>query len=100
LSRMLPPEILDQVTSLNIQQRELVAVINQLTRLQGGQIELDDLSNTIRSGFAKADRAVEVSSSRPQVTDMIRTLKLRSNSRMTWPSNTKGKSMSPSSLKT
>jgi len=59
-TRMLPPEILDQVTSLNIQHREIVAVINQLTRLQGGQFELDELSNTIRTGFAKADKAVEV----------------------------------------
>jgi hypothetical protein len=57
---MLPPEILDQVTSLNIQHRELVAVINQLTGIQGGQPELDELSGTVRSGFAKADRGVEV----------------------------------------
>jgi len=57
---MLPPEILDQVTALNSQNRELVGIINQLTRVNRGQLELDELSSTIKSGFAEADRAIEV----------------------------------------
>jgi len=59
---MLPPEVLDQVTSLNTQHRELVSVINQLSRPSGvtSQFILDDIVARIKAGFAEADRAIEV----------------------------------------
>ena len=61
---MLPPEILDQVTALNLQHREVVAVINQLSRPSeiATQLVLDDLSARIKGAFADADRAIEVAS--------------------------------------
>ena len=61
---MLPPEILDQVTSLNSQHRELISVINQLSRPNEvkSQLILDDLVAKIKVGFAEADRAMEVRS--------------------------------------
>jgi hypothetical protein len=62
LTTMLPSEILDQVTSLNSQHRELVSVINQLSRPSEVAIQsaLDDLVGRIKGGFAEADRAIEV----------------------------------------
>jgi hypothetical protein len=59
---MLPPEILDQVTSLTTQHREIVSIINQLSRPSEikSQLILDDLVAKIKAGFAQADRAVEV----------------------------------------
>lgn len=61
---MLPPEILDQVTSLNTQHREITSVINQLSRSNEikSQPILDDLVARIKAGFAEADRAIEVGS--------------------------------------
>ena len=61
---MLPPEILDQVTSLNSQHREIISVINQLSRPNEvkSQLILDDLVAKIKVGFAEADRAMEVRS--------------------------------------
>jgi hypothetical protein len=62
VSTMLPPEILDQVTSLTTQHREIVSIINQLSRPSEikSQLILDDLVAKIKAGFAQADRAVEV----------------------------------------
>ena len=59
---MLPLEILDQVTSLTSQHREIVSVINQLSRPNEikSQLILDDLVAKIKAGFAQADRAIEV----------------------------------------
>ena len=59
---MLPPEILDQVTSLNTQHRELISVINQLSCSSEitSQLILDDLTSRIKVGFAEADRGIEV----------------------------------------
>jgi len=59
---MLPAEILDQVTSLNTQHRELVPVINQLSRSSEitSQLVLDDLTSRIKVAFAEADRGIEV----------------------------------------
>ena len=61
---MLPPEILDQVTSLNSQHREIISAIHQLSRPDEikSQLILDDLVAKIKVGFAQADRAVEVGS--------------------------------------
>jgi len=61
---MLPPEILDQVTSLNSQHRELISIINHLSRPSEikSQLVLDDLVSKIKAGFAEADRAIEVDS--------------------------------------
>ena len=60
---MLPADILDQVTSLNTQHRELVSVINQFSRSNDitSQLILDDLTSRIKAGFAEADRGIEVS---------------------------------------
>lgn len=59
---MLPPEILDQVIALNSQHRELLAIINQLSRPSEvkSQLLLDSLVGKIKAGFAQADRAIEV----------------------------------------
>jgi hypothetical protein len=61
---MLPPEILNQVTSLNSQHRELISVIHQLSHPTQitSQLILDDLATKIKAGFAEADRAIEVGS--------------------------------------
>ena len=59
---MLPPEILNQVTSLNSQHREIISAIHQLSRPNEikSQLVLDDLATKIKAGFAEADRAIEV----------------------------------------
>jgi len=59
---MLPPEILDQVTVLNTQHRELVFIINRLSLAKEitSQLVLDDLTLRIKAGFAEADRGIEV----------------------------------------
>lgn len=59
---MLPPEILDQVTALNTQHRELVSIINRLSLSKEitSQLVLDDLTLRIKAGFAEADRGIEV----------------------------------------
>jgi hypothetical protein len=59
---MLPPEILDQVTSLNLQHRELVSLISHLSRPSeiDNQLVLDDIIAKIKAGFAEADRGLEV----------------------------------------
>jgi hypothetical protein len=59
---MLPPEILDQITSLNLQHKELVSVINQLSHPDeiATQIALDELVGRIKNGLAEGDRAIEV----------------------------------------
>ena len=59
---MLPPEILDQVTALILQHREVVGVIKQLARPSEitSQAVLDELSSKIKAAFAEADRAIEV----------------------------------------
>jgi hypothetical protein len=61
---MLPPEILNQITSLNSQHRELISVIHQLSHHTQitSQVILDDLATKIKAGFAEADRAIEVGS--------------------------------------
>jgi len=61
---MLPPEILDQVTSLNKWHRDLISMIHQLSRSSEitSQLILDDLTAQIKVGFAEADREIEVSS--------------------------------------
>jgi len=61
---MLPPEILNQVTSLNSQHRELISAIHQLSHPAQitSQLILDDLTTKIKAGFAEADRAIEVGS--------------------------------------
>jgi hypothetical protein len=59
---MLPPEILNQVTSLNSQHREIISAIHQLSRPNEitSQLVLDDMAAKIKAGFAEADRAIEV----------------------------------------
>jgi hypothetical protein len=59
---MLPPEILDQVLALNSQHRELLGIINQLSRPSevNSQLLLDALVGKIKVGFAQSDRAIEV----------------------------------------
>ena len=59
---MLPPEILDQITSLNSQYRELLSVIHRLTRTNEitSQVDLSELSDKIKNSFADADRGIEV----------------------------------------
>ena len=59
---MLPAEILDQVTALNLQHGEVVFIINQLSRPSEitSQLVLDDVSAKIKGAFAEADRAIEV----------------------------------------
>jgi hypothetical protein len=59
---MLPPEILDQVIVLNSQHRELLSIINQLSRPSEiqNQALLDTLVGKIKVGFAQADKAIEV----------------------------------------
>jgi hypothetical protein len=61
---MLPPEILDQITSLNSQNRELLSLINRLSRPSEitSQVELDELAANVKSGLAEADKLVEVTS--------------------------------------
>ena len=61
---MLSPEILDQVTSLNTQHREIISLVNQLSHPNEikNQLILDDFIAKIKAGFAEADRAVEVQS--------------------------------------
>jgi hypothetical protein len=58
---MLPPEILDQITFLNSQHRELLSIINQLSQPTiTSQSALDELAGKIKNGFAEADRAIQV----------------------------------------
>jgi hypothetical protein len=61
---MLPPEVVDQVTALNLQHREIVGIINQLSRTSEitSQLVLDELSSKIKSSFMEADREIEVHS--------------------------------------
>jgi hypothetical protein len=56
---MLPPEILDQVTALNLQHREVVTAISQLSGEITNQFILDDISAKVKGAFADADRAIE-----------------------------------------
>src|ERR1700740_413264 len=62
---MLPPELLDQITSLNTQHRELLTVIHRLSQTSkiAGQLDLDDLVAQIKTKFAEADQDIEVKSS-------------------------------------
>jgi hypothetical protein len=59
---MLPPELLDQLTALNLQHREIVGMLNQLSRPSEitSQPVLDELASKIKADFAQADRAIEV----------------------------------------
>jgi hypothetical protein len=59
---MLPQEILDQVTSIESQHRELVSTIGQLSRPSEitSQLVLDELAAEIKTSFAGAERALEV----------------------------------------
>ena len=58
---MLPPEILDQITSLNTQHRQLISIIYRLSRSSEitSQLILDDLTSRIKIGFAKADQGMK-----------------------------------------
>jgi hypothetical protein len=59
---MLPPEILDQVNSLNLHHRELVSIINRLSRPSEitDQLVLDEVVGRVKAGFVKSDRDIEV----------------------------------------
>lgn len=59
---LLPREILDQITSLNTQHRDLISTINNLSRPNDipNQQALDDLVAKIKAQLVQADRAVEV----------------------------------------
>lgn len=59
---MLPAEILDQITSLSSQHRELLSAINRLSRPSEitSQSVLDELAARIKNGFTEADKAIEV----------------------------------------
>jgi hypothetical protein len=59
---MLPPELLDQLTALNLQHREIIDMLNQLTRPSEitSQSRLDELASKIKAAFTQADRAIEV----------------------------------------
>jgi len=59
---MLPVEILDRVTALNLQHGEVISIINQLSRPSEitSQLVLDELSAKIKGAFAEADRAIDV----------------------------------------
>jgi hypothetical protein len=60
---MLPAEIRNQITSLTSQHRDLLSVIDQLSRSSEitSQSVLDELTARIKNGFAEADKAIEVS---------------------------------------
>lgn len=59
---MLPPGIIDQITSLNAQRRDLNLIINRLSRTSEtqSQVDLDRLAAKIKASFAEADRGIEV----------------------------------------
>jgi hypothetical protein len=59
---MLPPELLDQITSLNTQHRELLSIIHKLSRHTEirSQLDLDDLVLQIKAKFVEADQVIEV----------------------------------------
>jgi hypothetical protein len=59
---MLPPELLDQITSLNTQHRELLSIIHKLSRPAEirSQLDLDDLVLQIKAKFVEADQVIEV----------------------------------------
>jgi hypothetical protein len=60
---LLPREILDQITSLNTQHRDLLSTINHLSRpteIAHQQI-LDDLVAKIKAEILHAERGIEVS---------------------------------------
>jgi hypothetical protein len=59
---LLPRELLDQITSLNSQHRDLLSTINRLSRpteIPNQQV-LDDLVAKIKAELVQAERAVEV----------------------------------------
>ena len=62
---MLPPELFDQITSLNTQHRELLSIIYKLSQASRitSQLDLDDLVAQIKVKFAEADQDIEVKSS-------------------------------------
>lgn len=62
---MLPPELFDQITSLNTQHRELLSIIYKLSQSSKipSQLDLDDLVAQIKVKFAEADQDIEVKSS-------------------------------------
>ena len=61
LNGMLPPEILDQITRLKTQHRQVISIIYRLSRSSEitSQLILDDLTSRIKVGFAKADQGIE-----------------------------------------
>jgi hypothetical protein len=60
---MLPPELLDQLAALNLQHREIIGMLNQLSQPSEitSQLILDELASNIKAAFSQADRAIEVS---------------------------------------
>ena len=58
----LPPEIVERISSLNAQQRQLLSIINDLTSPTKvpDQLALDELAARVRYQLTKTERDIEV----------------------------------------